>query len=83
MKHSMRVNLFFENKEQSEKVLEAIKPDFRNSFKRSESGLSIKGNCLEVEINAMDLTALRASFNSIMKSIAVSGNVLNAFEARN
>jgi len=83
MKHSMHVNLFFENKEQSEKVLEAIKPDFRNSFKRSKSELSVEGNRIEVEINAVDLTALRASFNSIMKSVAVSGNVLNAFEARN
>ena len=82
MKHSMRVNLFFENREQSEKVLEAVTPDFRKSFKRSKSELSINGNCIEIEISAVDLTALRASFNSVMKSIAVSGNVLNAFEAR-
>lgn len=79
-RHSMKTEIFFESPDQAKIVLEAIKPDFRNSFKRSKSSVARKKNVLEIGIEAHDLTALRASFNSIMKSIVVSGKVLKAFE---
>lgn len=81
--NSMKTELFFGSEEQAGIVLSAISPDFRQEFKRSRSSVIIKKNALEISIEAQDLTALRASFNAVMKSIAASGKVLNAFGQEN
>jgi len=78
-----KARLFFDSGEQASAVLKAVEPDIRNTFSRSCSALIAKGNVLELEIKAADLTALRASFNSIMRSILASGNILNAFGKKN
>ncbi len=78
-----KARLFFGSGEQASAVLRAVKPDIRNTFSRSHSALTSKENALELEIKAADLTALRASFNSIMRSILASGNILNAFGKKN
>ena len=80
--HSMKAELFFGSAEEARAVLEAVKPDLRERFKRSSSSLSARENVLEIAIQAVDLTAVRASFNSIMKCVAVSGKVLKAFEQK-
>ena len=81
--HSMKTELFFDSGEQSRIALEAIKPDLREHFPRSSSAVARKGSALEVRIEASDLTAMRASFNSVMKGIVVSGKILKAFEKKN
>ena len=80
--HSMEAELFFGSAEEAEAVLAAVKPDLRGKFARSSSSLSAEGNSLKIRIEAADLTAMRASFNSVMKCLAVSGKVLKAFEEK-
>ena len=81
--YSFKARFFFDSKEQALTVLKAVQPDVKNSFSRSRSSLYVRGSALKLEIKAADLTALRASFNSVMRSILVSGNVLNAFGKEN
>lgn len=78
--HSMKTELFFKDSKQARIALKAIEPDLRNSFNRSKSVVFSKENNLTIKIKASDLTALRASFNSIMKGIVVSGKILNSLQ---
>ena len=79
----MKTEISFGSALEAETVLESVKPDHRDSFKRSRSKMQCKGKKITVFVEAADPTALRASFNSIMKGIVVSGNVLNAFGKEN
>ncbi|MEM0359974.1 MAG: KEOPS complex subunit Pcc1 [Candidatus Diapherotrites archaeon] len=76
---SFKAVLLFDNPSHARTVIKAIKPDLSRAFKRSKSKIALKGKKLSISIKAKDLTALRASFNSIMKSIVVSDNILKAF----
>ncbi|MFH1235003.1 MAG: KEOPS complex subunit Pcc1 [Candidatus Diapherotrites archaeon] len=75
----MKVALFFGSPKEAKAVLEALKPDLGKGFRRSRHSVKQHREALEIMLEASDLTALRASFNSIMKSIVVSDNILKAF----
>ncbi|MCX6802157.1 MAG: KEOPS complex subunit Pcc1 [Candidatus Diapherotrites archaeon] len=77
--HSMKAVLFFESPKEAKVVLEAVKPDLKKGFRRSRHSVDLDREALEIRLEASDLTALRASFNSVMKSIVVSDNILKAF----
>jgi len=81
-RHSMKARLFFESKREAEIVLQSVQPDFTRKFERSESVLSCKNEMLELSIAATDLTAMRASFNSTMKGIVISGKILNDLQVK-
>jgi tRNA threonylcarbamoyladenosine modification (KEOPS) complex Pcc1 subunit len=78
-RHSMKAVLFFGSRMEASAVLEAVKPDLKKGFRRSRHFAGLDREALEIRLEASDLTALRASFNSIMKSIVVSDNILKAF----
>ncbi len=59
----------FESKEKAELALQAIASDVMNSKARSITSITIKNNFFLINIKAKDKTALRASFNSVLKPL--------------
>ena len=61
------------------KVLyDSIAPESeRFKTERSSAKVKLNGNTLEVRIEAKDLTALRASFNSIFRLLSTTENVIS------
>ncbi len=62
-------NVFFNSKKDAELALKAIAQDVMNSKARSITSITIKKNVFAINIKAKDKTALRASFNSVMKPL--------------
>jgi tRNA threonylcarbamoyladenosine modification (KEOPS) complex Pcc1 subunit len=61
-------------------IKEAITPDMAVAFaQRSTTAITSNKNILEVKINADDRTALKASFNSYFKLIALCCNIKEGF----
>ncbi len=75
----MEAEVLFASEREAIAALKAVEPDNRKSFKRSVSSLNRRGNALRLKISSTDLTAMRASFNSVMKCVAVSGEIMEKF----
>lgn len=74
---SLTLNLFFESYEKAYNVLNALKPEINSTPEhRSKTTISIKNNCFTIKIISKDLTALKASINSYLKSIILINNLL-------
>lgn len=78
--YDFELNLFFKDEKTPKKVLEVISPEM-NSVKtqRSETNVKLKKDMLSIHIKAKDLTALRASFNTLLKPIMLSKRLLEVF----
>lgn len=78
--YDFELNLFFKDEETPKKILEVIFPEI-NSVKtqRSETNVRLKKDMLSIHIKAKDLTALRASFNTLLKPIMLSKRLLEVF----
>ena len=61
----------FDSKLSAELALKAIAQDVLNSKVRSITSITIKKNVFLINIKAKDKTALRASFNSVLKPLIV------------
>lgn len=60
-------------------LIQAISPELSSAHeKRSKTTMNINKNVLSLEINASDLTALKASFNSYMKLIILCNSLQEA-----
>ena len=59
----------FESKERAENALKAIAQDVMGSKARSITSITLKNNVFLINIKAKDKTALRASFNSVLKPL--------------
>jgi len=62
-------DIFFQTKKDAELALKAIAQDVMNSKARSITSITIKKNVFAINIKSKDKTALRASFNSVMKPL--------------
>ncbi|MFH1663816.1 MAG: CTAG/PCC1 family protein [archaeon] len=61
----------FGSKKNAEFALKAIAQDVLNSRARSITSITLKKNIFLINIKARDKTALRASFNSVLKPLIV------------
>lgn len=78
--YGFELNLFFEDTEIPEKILEVISMETnQRKTNRSETNVRLKKDMLSINIKAKDLTALRASFNTLLKSIMLSKRLLEVF----
>jgi len=59
----------FESKEKAETALKAVAHDVMESKARSITSITLKNNFFLINIKSKDKTALRASFNSVMKPL--------------
>jgi tRNA threonylcarbamoyladenosine modification (KEOPS) complex Pcc1 subunit len=74
---SLVLELFFDLKKSAEIVFKSIKPDLKNLKKsRSISTVSLKNNVIKISIKAKDLTALKASFNFLLKQIILVNSLI-------
>lgn len=72
----------FESKEKAELALKAIASDVMNSKARSITSITIKNNLFLINIKAKDKTALRASFNSVLKPLILFNELGGKFNDR-
>ena len=78
--YDFELNLFFEDEDTPQKILEVISPEMNSGkTQRSETNVRLKKDMLSITIKAKDLTALRASFNTILKPIMLSKRLLEVF----
>jgi len=77
MDFELNARLFFSSDEKAKNVLKAVKPELDEmKGNRAKTKINLKKNVLSINIKAGDATALRASFNSVMKGIILSLNLL-------
>ncbi|MFH1239677.1 MAG: KEOPS complex subunit Pcc1 [Candidatus Diapherotrites archaeon] len=78
--YDFELKLFFEDEEIPKQILEVISPDMTSGkIQRSETNVRLKKDMLSITIKAKDLTALRASFNTLLKPIMLSKRLLEVF----
>ncbi|PIN98335.1 MAG: hypothetical protein COT90_04720 [Candidatus Diapherotrites archaeon CG10_big_fil_rev_8_21_14_0_10_31_34] len=65
----------FKSKEKAETALKAIAMDVMDSKARSVTSITVKNNVFLINIKAKDKTALRASFNSVLKPLILFNNL--------
>jgi tRNA threonylcarbamoyladenosine modification (KEOPS) complex Pcc1 subunit len=74
-------NIDFSSEKEAKQALKAIAQDVMDSKARSITSISLKKNVFLINIKAKDKTALRASFNSVLKPLIIfydlSGGKLN------
>jgi KEOPS complex subunit Pcc1 len=67
----------FENQWEAEVILKSLEPEIASApSKRSSTNLKIVNNVLKMEIDAADVTILRAAINSYLRWIRLSYDVL-------
>ena len=78
--YNFELNLLFGDEDTPKKILEVISPETDSGkIQRSETNVRLKKDMLSITINAKDLTALRASFNTLLKPIMLSKRLLEVF----
>jgi tRNA threonylcarbamoyladenosine modification (KEOPS) complex Pcc1 subunit len=65
----LNARIDFPSKKEAETALKAIRYDVMNSTQRSITKLKVKNTAFLINIKAKDKTALRASFNSVLKPL--------------
>ncbi len=75
--YSLSLKLIFKKKENAEKILLVLKPEMQRKYNRSKFVLKSCEKELVLTIQAVDLTALRASFNTTMKNIILSNELIH------
>jgi tRNA threonylcarbamoyladenosine modification (KEOPS) complex Pcc1 subunit len=72
----LNASIDFNSKEEAKHALKAVTADVMNSKTRSITNITLKKNVFLINIKAKDKTALRASFNSIMKPLIVFNDLV-------
>ncbi len=75
-KHELKLELVFSKPAEPETIVKALKPDMKQKYSRSKTIIRVDNKKLKIIIKSVDLTALRASFNSMLKSIIVSNDLI-------
>ena len=71
--YTLEFRLFFGDENTAKIVFASVEPDLKSRHEtRSKTDIKLKKDMLSVNIVAKDPTALRASFNSYFKSIALA-----------
>jgi len=78
-KHSLDLSLHFQNKKEAKIVYKAVTPDIIKEHKRSYTEIKRKNSSIILRVVASDAVALRASFNSFMKHVALSKRIMENF----
>jgi tRNA threonylcarbamoyladenosine modification (KEOPS) complex Pcc1 subunit len=81
--YRLKLSLQFGSEDEAFIIYRAIVPDLKSKHKRSQTTVSREGNEIRLNIVASDATALRASFNSVAKHIALSKEIIDKFHAQN
>ena len=76
--YSLKLEINFESTSAPKTILKALAPDLSEKYSRSKTLLKAGAKKLFILIKASDLTALRASFNSLLKSIIVSNELIES-----
>jgi KEOPS complex subunit Pcc1 len=72
------IEIEFENPREAEIVLGSIKPEINGSpSDRTSVSIDIHDNTLKIVINAQDTASFRASFNSYLRWIKLSKEIIN------
>ncbi|MCX8158172.1 MAG: KEOPS complex subunit Pcc1 [Candidatus Diapherotrites archaeon] len=72
----LELDIIFDDKHLAKAIFDSIIPDVEKKLeKRSESNFFLEGNKICLKISARDNTALKASFNSYLKQIALCVNI--------
>ncbi len=67
----------FENPWEAEVILKSLEPEITSApSQRSSTNLKLVNNILKMEIDAADLTSLRAAINSYLRWIRLSYDVI-------
>ena len=75
--YSLVLELNFQSEADADTVLMAILPENKyREMKRSKTEIKLNKNILSIVILAKDVTALRASLNSCIKSITLANTLL-------
>jgi len=78
-KYSLYLNLHFQSKKEAEIVYRAVIPDIVKKHRRSCTEIECKHSSIRFKVVALDAVALRASFNSFMKHVALSKRIMEKF----
>ena len=78
-KCSLDLTLYFQNEKEAEIVYKAIIPNISQKHKRSYMKIEHKRSIIRFKVIASDVVALRASFNSFMKHVALSKRIMENF----
>jgi len=79
-KYKLKLRLIMDDEQKASIIYRAIMPDIRAKQKRSETAVMQKGNNIEIKIDACDAIALRASFNSVARHIALARDIIERFK---
>ena len=77
--YKLKLALQFGSEGEAAIVYKAVLPDLKRKHKRSQTKVSVEGDRIKMDIVASDPTALRASFNSVAKHIALSKEIIDRF----
>ena len=67
----------FENQWEAEVILKSLEPEIASApSQRSSTNLKLVNNILKMEIDAADVTSLRAAINSYLRWIRLSYDVI-------
>ncbi|MEW6294936.1 MAG: KEOPS complex subunit Pcc1 [Candidatus Diapherotrites archaeon] len=76
-KYEFSLKVLFPSAENAEVIINSFKPEFkREPSNRASSRALRKKNVLQLNIKALDLTALKASMNSALKAIILSHKLI-------
>lgn len=76
--YALKIKLFFPGEKEARMLLSAVSPEIGNKFeRRSRTKMNINKNVLSLKIDALDLTALRASANSYLRFIALCSSLIS------
>jgi len=76
-KYEFSLKILFPSAENAEVIINSLKPELeREPSSRACSKALSKKNVLQLNIKALDLTALRASINSALKAIILSHQLI-------
>ncbi|MEM4662641.1 MAG: KEOPS complex subunit Pcc1 [Candidatus Diapherotrites archaeon] len=80
--YKIELKLLFENENEANILYWAVKPDIKEVQRRSITRFKKKGKNIEIFIEAKDINALRASFDSIMSHLMLSKKIQDIFHSK-
>jgi len=77
--YRLELSLQFDTEREAAVIYRAVKPDIKFVHRRSRTEFLRAANKLDLKIVASDVTALRASFNSVARHIMLSKEIFDHF----
>ena len=75
--YSADISILCDTPKQAKVLFDSIAPESQKfKTERSTAELKIKGKDLKIKIEAKDLTAMRASFNSVFRLLSTTENIM-------